>query len=372
MLDQIDRMVRQANPVPDVTVLEPFEASVPVLDQQRRTVMQTHDRVDVDLEPEKPRRNLAIGIAAAIVVAIGVVILARPMAPPVANQPLPPTSTEIGAAFVGAYGAFDVDRAASYLAADADLSGLEGGTENWRVGNKGLQAEGFKLTAFTCQEKSYLPSGTVRCPFDFHSLRSDEIGLGPFTGSYFDIRIRDGQVISASLLWDAELFSPQMWEPFAEWVAATYPDDAVIMYEDFPTQDVQRLSEESRALWELRSREYARVVAPGEAYKARAEAICMEAAAKLKEEWQAAELESGDGQGHMRIAAPILEEALRELRSLAPPEAVRAEFERDYLLLERENEWLRLQASGVDTEPQHSFPAAHFIQASLQGCTAGG
>ena len=53
-LDQIDQMVRQANPVPDLTVLEPVDASVLMLDQQRRTEMQTHDRVEVDQVPRGP------------------------------------------------------------------------------------------------------------------------------------------------------------------------------------------------------------------------------------------------------------------------------------------------------------------------------
>lgn len=62
--DQIDRMVRQANPVPELTTLDPVDASVLVLDQQRRTVMQTNDRVTVDQERESPKRGLLIGVAA--------------------------------------------------------------------------------------------------------------------------------------------------------------------------------------------------------------------------------------------------------------------------------------------------------------------
>ncbi len=29
------------------------------------------------------------------------------------------------------------------------------------------------------------------------------------------------------MTWDIEKFSPQMWEPFADWVSTTYPKDAL-------------------------------------------------------------------------------------------------------------------------------------------------
>jgi hypothetical protein len=54
---------------------------------------------------------------------------------------------------------------------------------------------------------------------------------------------------------DIEEFSPQMWEPFAEWVSTTYPADAAVMYED-ETYSGVRLSEESIPLWERHIRGY--------------------------------------------------------------------------------------------------------------------
>jgi hypothetical protein len=50
-------------------------------------------------------------------------------------------------------------------------------------------------------------------------------------------------------------FSEQVWEPFAEWVATTYPDAVSTMY-DSGSQTDFRLSEESIQLWEQHSREY--------------------------------------------------------------------------------------------------------------------
>jgi hypothetical protein len=426
-LDQIDQMVRQANPVPDLTVLEPVDASVLVFDQQRRTEMQTHDRVEVDQEKEKSRPGFLVGIAAAVVIVVGVLVLVRPMDAPVAASPIEVAtafveahqsfdidkafsylaadpvglgtlaeerllarfleaigttnnstgpceevstspegtlvrcpyeyhmlrSDEIGlgpygpnaydltvldskvvsvdrtgssltdgfsgqmwmpfadwiaiahpddvgimyqdasqtgwkiteesipvweqrsieyvavvreraeaesiaTAFVDAYSAFDVDAAAAYLAADANVSRLEGG-EDWHLGNRWLEAVGFKMVLDSCDVQTGSPPGTVRCLFAFHEIGSDEIGLGPFSDSTFAFRIIEGEIVSASMSWNIEEFGPQVWEPFADWVAETYPEDVTIMYTN-SSQTMHRFTEESIALWEQRSREYVEAV----------------------------------------------------------------------------------------------------------------
>jgi hypothetical protein len=169
-----------------------------------------------------------------------------------------------GMAFVEAYGRFDVEQAASLLAADADLSRLEGGQEGWRLGNRWLEAQGFKLILDSCEgSPGYSQSGTfVRCKFGFHGLRSDEIGLGPFTGSWLDFWVLEGEIDYVSLHWDLASYSPQVWEPFAEWLADTHPEDVAIMYTD-SSQTLESLTEESIRLWERRSREYVEVAKGG-------------------------------------------------------------------------------------------------------------
>ena len=99
------------------------------------------------------------------------------------------------------------------------------------------------------------PDTTVVCAFDFHGIRSEEIGRGPFSGSDFTITVRDGKISRASMSWDIEKFSPQMWEPFADWVSTTYPEDAAVMYQD-ATLGNFRLTEESIRLWEQHTRGY--------------------------------------------------------------------------------------------------------------------
>lgn len=95
----------------------------------------------------------------------------------------------------------------------------------------------------------------MRCPFDFHALRSAQIGRGPFGGSSFDLIVRDGKIVRVSQAWEIEKFSPQVWEPFARWVSKAHPKDAAVMYVD-ETRGGVRLTEGSIRLWERHTQGY--------------------------------------------------------------------------------------------------------------------
>ena len=178
------------------------------------------------------------------------------------------TADAIAARFIYAYGAFDVEQASNYLAADAEIAdltgslgaaGTEGTLDELRLLLSLLEAQGYKQMTDSCREQSRSPAGTtVRCPFDFHTIRSDVIGLGPFGGSYFLLTVRDGEIVEASKTWETEEFSPRMWEPFARWVSTAHPQDTAVMYTD-GTHSGARLTEGSIRRWEQRSREYAEV-----------------------------------------------------------------------------------------------------------------
>jgi hypothetical protein len=122
-----------------------------------------------------------------------------------------------------------------------------------------LEAQGHKETITGCEPPADSSSGTtVRCAYDFNGIRSDELGLGPYSDNYWELTVRDGKIVSATTTMAVATngFSEQVWEPFAEWVATTYPDAVVRMY-DSGSQTDFRLSEESIRLWEQRGREYA-------------------------------------------------------------------------------------------------------------------
>ncbi|MGH8957261.1 MAG: hypothetical protein ACRDVK_01165 [Acidimicrobiia bacterium] len=254
-LDQIDRMVRQANPVPDLTALEPLDA--PVLDEQRRTDMQAHDRVLVDDEGGEPKRgrNLLIGIAAAAAIIVGALLLLGPLTEdrPVADQPTTMSAVETATAFLNAYTTYDAATAATYLA-PAALADVGGSLENLRLELAFYESHEFKWILEPCTEQNTNPSGTVvRCSYSAHGIRSDEIGRGPFGNNWFLVSVRDGKIgrILDQFSYSSNGFSDEMWEPFADWVTENYPDDVAVMYTD-SFQETPQYTEESIALWEQR------------------------------------------------------------------------------------------------------------------------
>jgi len=214
----------------------------------------------------KQQRKRQIGAFAAAVVigvvAIGVFLATRggqdtitPADDPSKVDPVGATAERVATAFLQAYGATDADQAIAYLADGVvPTVGVET-LEEFRLLLSLLEAQGYSQLGESCDAAVSLPSGTrVRCTFDFHAIRSDEIGLGPFIGSSADLFVLDGEILDASIDLEIGEFGPQMWEPFSAWVAENYPEDGAVMYNDSYTD--YRLTEASIRLWELRTREY--------------------------------------------------------------------------------------------------------------------
>jgi hypothetical protein len=208
----------------------------------------------------KPNRRLLVGAAAAGLLAIGAFVVYQSRDDQASAQP----PMEVASSFLEAHGAFDTERAITYLADDADISqligsvgaqGVEGTLEEFRLLVSLLEATGYKQTLISCEEQGGSASESdVRCTSDYHNFRSDEIGRGPFSSVSFDLTVRDREVVRARQDFGVEKFSTQMWDPFARWVSNAYPKDAAVMYED--GGGGMRLSEESIRLWERHTRDY--------------------------------------------------------------------------------------------------------------------
>jgi hypothetical protein len=162
---------------------------------------------------------------------------------------------EVATGFVEAFGAFDAEQAITYLADGASLRMDATTPEQLPAFTSLLEAQGYKQILHPCEVTGSGPSGTqVRCPFDWHGIRSDQIGLGPYPG-HWDLTVRDGEIAVVVLSWNHEKeFSPQMWEPFADWVSRNYPKDFDVMYVGGGSNF--SLTEESIRLWEQHTREY--------------------------------------------------------------------------------------------------------------------
>jgi hypothetical protein len=217
------------------------------------------------LEPEHKRQHrwggkrigaVAAAAVALVLIAALLIIQSREEAPATDQTPVAVNARaeEVATGFVEAYGAFDVEQAMTYLADDATIAVL-GAQDDLRLLSSWLEATGYQQIVEPCERVGNSASGSIRCTFAFHALRSGELGRGPFRGSSFDLVVRDGKIVHASQDWEIEKFSPQVWEPFANWVSTVHPKDAAVMYQDDSHSGV-RLTEESIRLWELRTLEY--------------------------------------------------------------------------------------------------------------------
>ena len=130
------------------------------------------------------------------------------------------------------------------------------------------------------------------------AIRSDDIGLGPYTDNHWSLTVRDGKIVSAKqqIAYETNGFSKQAWEPFARWVSIYHPDDVLTMYVD-DDKSMQQFTEDSNRLWEQRSIEYVTVVKQDSAahlaepkvaaYVAKLDSICAAAQTRAKDEIRA-------------------------------------------------------------------------------------
>lgn len=214
------------------------------------------------------RQPIITGVAVAVLVIVGGAIALAARADKGEPTPLATegaetssavevtTALDVASSFLEAYGAYDAGLALTYLT-DGAIVGFDG-PDGLRHELAWNDAVGYQQLLDPCEEQGDGTSGIgVRCPFDMHAIGSDVTGLGPFTGNYWDLIVHAGTIVSAkrTLAFPTNEFSQTVWEPFARWVATTYPDDVLAMYTD-ESQGVQRVNAESIPLWEQRVREY--------------------------------------------------------------------------------------------------------------------
>ena len=225
-------------------------------------------------------RNRKIGafvvVSAMAVVAVAVFLAVRDERPPTnVGTDVRPSAEDVAIGFMEAFGSLDAEGVMTYLADDAEVSSMigwlgsqggEGPLDELRSLFSLLDAQRFELRLNSCEEVGSTPAVTsLQCTYAFHSLGSDQIGRGPYSGSYFDLIVRDGKVayVGPNYMEIGE-FSPQMWEPFAEWVSTNNPDDAAVLYTD-ETHSLERVTEESIRLWRRHVRGYVEAVQSGDA-----------------------------------------------------------------------------------------------------------
>ena len=334
--DEVMRLFERADPA------RAADDDKPVIDAAGylatlRTRSSNVTLIDTEPTPTRPPNRhrplvvTAVAAAAVVVIIVGALVLATrdttepqiPAGPSTTLDPAPSAAEaeEIARGFLDAYVAYDADRAITYLTDDALAEAFDS-AEALRLGLAFFEAQSYSQRILDCEQQGDSAAGiSVRCPFDFHAIRSDEIGLGPYGDNYWDLTVRDGKIVSAesTLAVMTNGFSREMWEPFARWVSDENPEDAAVMYSDGWHTDVQ-VSEESMRLWEQRSREYVQaVLTRREAYPAEVGAICATQAARLGELAVPAEGALDQVAAWHAAAAAIMEQAHGELIVLDMP-----------------------------------------------------
>jgi hypothetical protein len=165
---------------------------------------------------------------------------------------------EMATGFVEAWTNLDADGAAAYLSDDA-LAEFGDSLETMRLRAQMNRAQGEKWSLGSCEVLDENPELT--CPYEFHGLGSDLIGMDPYPGS-FRIVGSDGVITDVLDRFTSRTrYTEQVVETFADWVKQTYPSDAPLMWADADDayQTDETLSEESIRLWEQHRREWANV-----------------------------------------------------------------------------------------------------------------
>ena len=256
-LDRIDRLVREANPVPDPAALESLDASVLPLDHARRTEMHTLEHTPPAAVTTPPRRRvlIAVAVAAALVVVLALVAVESNDAADDRSKvagPAAVSSVQPARGFMRAWARYDADGAAGYLTAGA-LSDF-GGLQYMRLVTRWMKAAEVKFLNTACEETGRSASAVaVRCAYDVHLLGSDQLGLGPYRQAR-ELSVRDGKITSVGDLVPAGA-PRETWDSFGFWVASRYPGDVGTMYSDVFRSGVQ-FSDASIQLWERHTREY--------------------------------------------------------------------------------------------------------------------
>lgn len=212
----------------------------------------------------------ALTVAAVLIVATGLPFdRAQTPADKPTRNPEGKTAEEVATDFVYEIAFFETDLAVRHLANDHAVArlGLDGIGEfrRWLSFN---EATGFQVIPTSCEKTGSSSLGTyVRCMFDFHTLRSEAIGRGPYSGSYFDLVVHEtpqewGAIRDVSGTVELAKVVPEMWDPFTEWVSTTYPQDVTVMYDNLRNY---RMTPRSIRLWEQHTREYVEAVQQGKA-----------------------------------------------------------------------------------------------------------
>lgn len=259
-IEEIDQLVRQANPVPDLSVLEPIETDDLLSSEERRHSMDTRVEVEKTEEPRQRRRGPMIALAAALTVMFaGVLTVLVDSVGGVADLS-ELTEVEKAQVFVDSLNEYDSETALSFLADDAVVNILPAKSpDDLPAHALWTEAVGFTFDRRECpiiEQRAY--DVLVVCELIVENAWSDVLEVDPIRSWAMRLGFNDGDIVYAAMSAPLERFSPEAWEPFGAWVVDNHPDDVSIMYDRSSEFGVEYpyLTEESIELWRQHTEEF--------------------------------------------------------------------------------------------------------------------
>ena len=208
-------------------------------------------------QPEGRHRWPIIALAAAAVVAIVVGALmfadrddsapqSRPTpSPPMSPKPRRPTRRSLAASSMPTSPTTPTEP--SPTSPRVPSQHVWGSTEEFRGEIAWNAATGIKMMINDCEPRDDDPQPASPCVADTTSTcwAPTTSGIGPYVDNYWDITIRDGEIVAAA--YESPSFgqwNTEMWLPFQLWIKAEHPDDVLVLYTD-ETQGARRFTEEA-------------------------------------------------------------------------------------------------------------------------------
>ncbi|MGI9584938.1 MAG: hypothetical protein ACR2N7_05050 [Acidimicrobiia bacterium] len=244
MLDQIDAMVRQANPEPDPLMLNADDIPALLFTKQGSMEMKTVADMSPETEKSPKGRGVIVAMAAAAVVLIvGAVMYWQPLGEEVAAP------QDLAVEFAQARASHDVDAVMATLSPDAAIHfGPANAVEDIPLEMEWQQASGLTFTFDRCE----MTGDTGSCYVLYNSAVATAGGYGEDVFEY-SLEIADGLIVSAELV-ELGHYSNSTWGPFSRFIVVNHQEDHDTMYMYW--EDITQVSPEAVELWRTYTAEY--------------------------------------------------------------------------------------------------------------------
>jgi hypothetical protein len=214
-----------------------------------RTVVHpaTHGAADVQQADAPKTRKRGLVIAVGALLALAAVVVVYGQLDSSSDQPSP---QQVAEQYFAARNAYDAEAARELMADDAVLNDMPViGIDQLEEGFDVLSIYGFSFDAVDCAPGGTSATSQVRCSYQMFTFLNEPVSYPPVAGA-MDFEIVDGKIARLDNRFPYAQFSPNVFHPFASWVAAEHGDDSLRgLFDTLPSGTATpRLDEESRAL----------------------------------------------------------------------------------------------------------------------------